>query len=193
MTFNIGGWGNTFDRSVNTVFYLDKIWLSDDSENPENVIFNGNDAKAASMTGMRIQSANTEHVYEGSSQSVEFDISKGSSYSSDWIVTKDQGITSDWSTYQSLKLRVYNPASSTGGVNLIASKDASSMDAGYYLAVVSFDFEGWQDIEIPLSSFTPNREISSWSEIGGVCFNVGGWNTPVDTNLKFYVDKIWLE
>lgn len=190
MWLNVGGWGSTVVSD--TKFYLDKIWLSDDSQNDSNVIFNANDTKAGSMLGMRVQSMDTQTVYEGSHQSLRFDMSRANGYSTDRILLADHGILTDWSGYDYLNVRVFCPEEKGSALNIIASKDAGTDDSGYYREEINFDFSGWQEIRLPLRDFEANRGMDSWQQMGALYFNAGGWGVTYDSTLVFYLDKIWL-
>lgn len=105
----------------------------------------------------------------------------------------DYGISTDWSKCKKIVMPVYSGNANGQTINMVFNKSSDSdLTSGYYLYKFTVDWTGWRVMEIPMEKFSPARGITSWSTIGTMFFNIGGWgSTDIKTGTLLYFSGIY--
>ena len=111
-----------------------------------------------------------------------------------WSTTPELNIDTDMSDYQTINLRMYSKEATGETVNVILEGKAGWL-GDYIKATFTVDWTGWKDVAINFDN-TANviGGSASDTQIDGVWFNFGGYNTAStgNANTEIAVSEIYL-
>lgn len=161
-------------------------------------------AKATSP-GVDYISPSVEQLYGDSKLSLKWEYGSDSNVWKPTAFISTEGI--DWSEYENGYFRMrcytnnagdynqYNFGADTNQagdrINIYTAEGAGSSFSYKWARYIATD-EGWQEVIIPLSSFSGSAD---WSKVKGFSLYTHGWNlnnTPAEGHCM-YIDEVWLE
>lgn len=100
-------------------------------------------------------------------------------------------IPHNWTGYDTLKLWLYHPAGPATRIKiLLYSDDTATELVDSYYAELSADWDGWQEIAIPLHRFAVSRQPKGWGEIDSVTIAAGGWGLELPKDTTLLIDEV---
>lgn len=110
-------------------------------------------------------------------------------------------VKTDVSEYDNVRIRFYSAVKGEQFVILATYKaEAGISNNPYFYYVITSNGNGWQDVSIPKDNFIAggDRPIeeggenvkASWSNIGGIHLQIGGWDANPTRGNSIYIDSI---
>jgi len=191
VSINDDGWGN-YTRggyNVGDTIYFDSVWVEVPVKD-HNVKFS--EKTVSNLASTTNVTYSTSVAYGSTSGSLKLNVpSNGTQISSRQVDFTAADVSNDWTNVGTISIPIYNAKLTGDPLNVIFSKTASGSDNGYYYYKINLNWTGWKVVNIRKTSFTAVRGITSWSEIGSLYFNIGGWSsqTPV-AGTTIYISDV---
>lgn len=102
--------------------------------------------------------------------------------------------TTDWSTYNCLCFDLH--ASGAKGATFIltaASDPEAGKSSNYFIHKLAVDWDGWQEVRIPLAEFGRARQPEGWQAIDALTFHSRGWDIEPLAGAVVHLANLRLE
>lgn len=127
----------------------------------------------------------TNHVKTGKCSGLWKDRALNKSISADKIAH-------DWSGFEEMRLWIYAEQKSVIPMMIVLVSRADPTVFSYFSHRLTVDWEGWQEVRLPFSSFDGMRAPAGWQQIDSVMFTVEGWGMQSDPNAVLDLDGLAL-
>lgn len=101
-------------------------------------------------------------------------------------------IPHDWSDAEELSLWIFNAGKKPVPLMVVLVSRAEPQGFSYFGYRMTVDWEGWNEVRIPVSYFQPSGNPAGWQKIDSVMFTADGWGMKPSPDAVLYLDGLTL-